>query len=158
MRRVAVFAVILGLAVLVLGMQFLPNVSAQSGQDQGNGFTIIDRDAVAYGRTYSEWNAAWEQWADSIPTANHPLFDNGNCSVGQSGPVWFLGGKFIAIGGSGSYTGVVRNCNVHSERRSMSPFSTRRIPCLRRPPYLPTSHRSGNCGPPLQPEWTLQRA
>jgi hypothetical protein len=93
-------------------MQFLPNVSAQGGQDQGNGSTIINRDAVAYGRTYSEWNAAWEQWADSIPTANHPLFDNGNCSVGQSGPVWFLGGKFIAIGGSGSYTGVVRNCNV----------------------------------------------
>ena len=67
---------------------------------------------MIYGRTYSDWNAAWRQWADSIPTANHPVFDNGDCSVGQSGPVWFLGRKFVAVGGTGSYDNVVRDCNV----------------------------------------------
>jgi len=112
MKRVAALAIVFGLAVLGLAVQLIPNVSASSEQKEGNGFTIISRDAVAYGRTYSEWNAAWEQWADSIPTANHPLFDNGDCSVGQSGPVWFLGGKFIALNGTGSYTGVNRNCSV----------------------------------------------
>jgi len=59
---------------------------------------VFDRDSVVYGRTYSEWSAAWEQWADSIPTSQHPLFDNGPISTGQSGPVWFLGGKFCANG------------------------------------------------------------
>ncbi|HTT32612.1 MAG TPA: hypothetical protein VMH48_03335 [Methylomirabilota bacterium] len=75
-------------------------------------FLVYDRDSVVYGRTYSDWSAAWEQWVDSIPTANHPLFDNGDCSVDQSGPVWFLGGKFIALGGTGRYDNVVRNCKV----------------------------------------------
>jgi hypothetical protein len=98
--------------MLILAAQFLPDVFARSDQNEGNGFTIVPRDEVAFGRTYSEWNAAWEQWADSIATVNHPLFDNGDCSVGQSGPVWFLGGKFIENGGTGSYTGVNRNCRV----------------------------------------------
>jgi hypothetical protein len=74
---------------------------------------VFDRDSVVYGRTYSEWNAAWEQWADSIPTAHHPLFDNGDVSVGQSGPVWFLGGKFCRINDFACGTSnVVRNANV----------------------------------------------
>ena len=76
-------------------------------------FQIIDRDSIAYGRTYSEWSAAWEQWADSIPTAQHPLFDNGDVSVGQSGPVWFLGGKFCRINDlSCGTSNVVRSVNI----------------------------------------------
>jgi hypothetical protein len=86
-------------------MEFLPNVSAQSGQDQGNGFTILSRDAVTYGRTSGEWAREWWQWSFSIPTANHPLFDHGDCSVGQSGPVWFLGGSFVS-------NTAVRNCSI----------------------------------------------
>jgi hypothetical protein len=75
---------------------------------------VFDRDSVAFGRTYSEWSAAWEQWADSIPVANHPLFhDNIDCGVGQSGPVWFLGGKFCALNETNCGTSnVVRNCNL----------------------------------------------
>jgi hypothetical protein len=73
---------------------------------------VINSDSVVFGRTFSEWSAAWEQWSYSIEVAQHPLFDNGDCSMGQSGPVWFLGGKFCANGATCSYTGVVRNCNV----------------------------------------------
>jgi hypothetical protein len=54
------------------------------------------RDAVVYGNTYGNWSAAWRQWADSLPIDNHPLFDTAPCSKGQSGPVWFLGGKFCS--------------------------------------------------------------
>jgi len=84
---------------------------------QANGlanFLVVDRDSVYYGRTYSDWSAAWWQWALSLPTATHPLFDKGDISVGQSGPVWFLGGKFCAnnAGPSCGYTGVVRSGNV----------------------------------------------
>ncbi len=76
---------------------------------------VIDPGSVAYGRTYSEWSTAWEQWSYSIPVAEHPLFDNGDCSMGQSGPVWFLGGKFCANNASScSFTGVVRSCKVPS--------------------------------------------
>jgi hypothetical protein len=98
MKRILAVAIVLVLAVLAV-----PSVMAQK---------VIPRDSVAFGRSYSEWSAEWEQWADSIPVANHPLFDNGDCSVGQSGPVWFLGGKFCANGASCSFTGVVRSCNV----------------------------------------------
>lgn len=110
MKRFAVGAIVLGLAVLALAVQYIPNVFANA-DDRERG-KIFDRDSVVYGKTYSEWNAAWQQWADSIPTADHPLFDNGDCSVGQSGPVWFLGGKFVAVGGTGSYDNVFRDCNV----------------------------------------------
>jgi hypothetical protein len=103
MTRIAVVAIMLSLAVLAV-----PSVMAQSA-----GPKVIPPNSVAFGRTYGEWSAAWEQWADSIPVANHPLFDNGDCSVGQSGPVWFLGGKFCAFDNPNcGFTNVVRTCNV----------------------------------------------
>jgi hypothetical protein len=58
---------------------------------------VFSRDSVIYGRSYGDWSAAWQQWADSIPADQHPLFDNADCSRGQSGNVWFLGGKFCSI-------------------------------------------------------------
>ena len=112
MKRIVIVALVLGMAVLAA-----PNVMAQS-----EGPNVIDRDSVAYGRTYSEWSAAWEQWSDSIPVAQHPLFTDGDCSVGQSGPVWFLGGKFCANGASCSYTGIVRTCNLPSGKALYFPI------------------------------------
>ena len=103
MKRMAVIAIVLSLAMLAV-----PAVTAQSV-----GPKVIKADSVVFGRTYSEWSAAWQQWALSIPVANHPLFDNGDCSVGQSGPVWFLGGKFCAINNPNCGTSnVVRSCTV----------------------------------------------
>jgi len=99
MKRIAYVAIVLGLALLAV-----PSALAQ---------VVITPDSLAYGRTYADWSAAWQQWAMSIPVANHPLFDNGDCSVGQSGPVWFLGGKFCAIGNPNCGTShVVRSCSV----------------------------------------------
>jgi hypothetical protein len=50
------------------------------------------------GKTYGEWSASWWQWQE----ANFPNFEFGeglvDCSVGQSPPVWFLGGT----GGGGA--------------------------------------------------------
>jgi hypothetical protein len=110
MKRFAVVAIVSALAVLALAVQYIPNVFAHD--DDRERVKIFDRDSVVYGSTYSDWNAAWQQWADSIPTANHPLFDNGDCSVGQSGPVWFLGRKFVAVGGTASFDNIVRDCNL----------------------------------------------
>ena len=71
---------------------------------------VFDRDSVVYGRTYSEWSAAWWQWALSLPSNNHPLFDTADISVGQTSRVWFLGGKFCQSTGGPpcGFTGVVR--------------------------------------------------
>jgi hypothetical protein len=93
-----------------LAVQYMPNVFPKD--DDRERVKIFHRDSVVYGRTYRDWNAAWQQWADSILTAKHPLFDNGDCSVGQTGSVWFLGRKFVAVGGTGSFDNVVRDCNV----------------------------------------------
>jgi hypothetical protein len=110
MRRFPGFATLSGLAALALAMQCLPNIFANDHDKERS--KIFDRDSVVYGRTFSDWNAAWQQWADSIPTAIHPLFDNADCSTGQTGPVWFLGRKFVAVGGTGTFDNVVRDCNV----------------------------------------------
>lgn len=48
------------------------------------------------GKTYGEWSAAWWQWAEEFYTDSDGNMDFGtgrvDCSLGQSGPVWFLGG------------------------------------------------------------------
>ena len=99
---------------MVLGLLALAaTVAIRSVNLAGRGnHYVIAPDSIAYGRSYGEWSAAWEQWADSVPVAEHPLFDNGDCSQGQSGPVWFLGGKLCANGENCSHTGVVRSCSV----------------------------------------------
>lgn len=105
--------------ILALGAFVVPVANAQGPRvvprDSSPGQRIITPDSIAFGRTYGEWSAAWEQWADSVPVANHPLFDNGDCTQGQSGPVWFLGGKFCANNDPNcGYTNVVRTCNLPS--------------------------------------------
>jgi len=49
------------------------------------------------GASYAEWSARQWQWLFSLPVDGHPLLDTADCSAGQSGHVWFLGGTFAAI-------------------------------------------------------------
>jgi len=113
---IVVVAVVLGLGLAMLA---IPSVMANNNNNQGP--KVIDPDSVAYGRTYGEWSAAWWQWTFSIPVGGHPLFDNGDCSVGQSGPVWFLGGKFCPSGQvcTGSAT---RSCSVPADKALFFPI------------------------------------
>lgn len=56
---------------------------------------VIPLNARPAGKTYGEWSVAYWQWAMSIPYANNPWANDstgGFAGVGQSGPVWFLGG------------------------------------------------------------------
>jgi hypothetical protein len=73
--HVAVFLVVAG----AFGLGMTGPASAEVG-------------AKIHNKTYGEWSAAWWQWQE----ANFPSFDFGedlvDCSVGQSGPVWFLAG------------------------------------------------------------------
>ena len=74
---------------------------------------IVPPDEIVFARTYGDWAAQWWQWALSLPAAAHPLFDTADCSVGQSGPVWFLGARSCAIGDTTCNTSQVkRTCTV----------------------------------------------
>jgi hypothetical protein len=52
-----------------------------------------------YGKSYSEWSAAYWQWLFSRPLDGHPGIDSPDLDVtdGQSGRVWFLTGPFGEI-------------------------------------------------------------
>jgi hypothetical protein len=110
MKRILVVAIVLVLAVLAV-----PSVMAQDGPK------VFSRDSVVYGRTFAEWDAEWNQWSYSFPVAHHPLFDNADCTAGQSGPVWFLGGKFCPNGATCSFS-AVRSCTVPSGKALFFPI------------------------------------
>lgn len=57
---------------------------------------VFPPQAHPYGASYGEWSARWWQWAFSLPESAHPLTDRADCSQGQSGHVWHLGGTFAA--------------------------------------------------------------
>lgn len=66
---------------------------------------VLPPNSHPYGATYGEWSARWWQWAFSLPMDHHPLLDTADCSAGQTGKVWFLGGSF-------AQATVVRTCTI----------------------------------------------
>jgi len=69
--------------------------------------------------TYGEWNAAWWQWFFSVPASKNPgllTTEAVDCSVGQTGDVWFLAGHF---NGSGSFT---HSCTVPGGKTLVIPL------------------------------------
>jgi len=113
---IAIVVVVLGIALALLTV---PSVMAND--KDGDGVKISDRDSVVYGRTFGDWDAEWNQWSYSFPVAHHPLFDNADCSAGQSGPVWFLGGKFCPNGVACALR-AVRSCTVPSGKSVFFPI------------------------------------
>src|SRR5437762_10186792 len=95
-RTVAIAGLILGISL---------GVGSASGQNLGNP-GILPPNSNAFGRSYAEWSAAWWQWLLSIPADTNPNFATGDvdCTLGQTGHVWFLAGTF---GGSAT-----RNCMI----------------------------------------------
>src|ERR1043166_2405529 len=66
-----------------------------------------------YGKTYGEWSAEHWKWTFSLPVDHHPLTDTADCSAGQSGPVWFLGGTFTTTTeGNVTIATATRDCSV----------------------------------------------
>src|SRR4051812_50172635 len=70
---------------------------------RGRGRSTAPRDTRPFGKSYREWAAAWTEWAVQTKGSAHPLLDTTtDCSAGQRGRVWFLGGDF---GGGGRRVG-----------------------------------------------------
>ncbi len=66
---------------------------------------IVSPSETYLGLSAGQWSAAHYQWAFELPWAGHPLND-GDCSVGNAGPLWFLSGM------SASDDPVDRTCTV----------------------------------------------
>ena len=82
-------------ALLVL---VLCGALAGSALPQSTGHpSILPPGSAPHGKTYGEWSAKHWQWVYSLPVDDHPLFDTADCSTGQSGRVWFLGGTFTTV-------------------------------------------------------------
>jgi hypothetical protein len=81
-----------------------------------------------FGKTYAEWSAAWWRWALSIPFDHHPLTDTADCSTGQKGHVWFLGGSFV----SGT---VDRECTVPAGKALFFPILNAECSTVEPPPF-----------------------
>lgn len=73
--------------------------------------------ALLLGKSYGNWSAAWWQWQET----NYPDLNFGtgivDCTIGQKGPVWFLGGT--------AGTTESRECNVKANKRLFSLLSMR---------------------------------
>lgn len=61
-----------------------------------------------HGKTYSQWAAAWWEWALETPASVNPVLDTTgeHCAEGQKGHVWFLAGSTFS-GGT-----VERSCTI----------------------------------------------
>jgi hypothetical protein len=107
-------------SAMLLSVAVLPSAAPA---DNGLTSKIITPDFVIAGRTYGEWSAAWWQWALSIPASSHPLFDKGDCTTGQSGQVFFLGGKFCVLGDKSCNASLAkRKCTVPRGRNLFFPI------------------------------------
>lgn len=82
----------------------------------GNSSPIVMRPYTEpIGKTYGEWSERFLQWNYSFPLDQHPLFEDGDvdCSKGQKGNVWFLGGTFTVVGDETEVRGEAdRNCSI----------------------------------------------
>ena len=80
-------------ALLATAILFLAAaLPALAGTGNAGNPGILPPQSHAYGKTYAEWSVNYWQWVLSLPATNSPILDTGDCSAGQSGPVWFLAG------------------------------------------------------------------
>lgn len=92
------------------GLLLLFCTGSLAGRAQSINPGIIDPTNSYAGRTYSQWAAGWWQHYMSLPATNNPFNQYGNhpapLSLGQNGPVWYLGG-YYAQGGAPSFTNTI---------------------------------------------------
>jgi hypothetical protein len=87
--------------------------------------TVLPPQSRPFGATYGQWDARWWQWLLQTPVNINPEFSAPgapgspapvDCSAGQSGKVWFLGGTFAPTTPAGAppASNVYRTCSIPS--------------------------------------------
>ena len=106
--------------VFFLGL-IVPTMISQA-QSFGNP-GVVPPNARAYGLTYGQWSARHWQWVYSMSENQNPLTDTADCSAGQSGPVWFIGGNFApTVSGSNVVGNANRHCMVPAGKALFFPI------------------------------------
>lgn len=118
--------------VLLLSLALSPLSGAWGAAQRTSGTpslsAVLPPASMPYGMSYGEWSALWWQWALGISVSNHPLLDLGGCEVGQSGPVWFLGGAFTG-------TATTRECTAPSGKAIFFPILNAECSTVEAPPF-----------------------
>jgi hypothetical protein len=101
---------------VVLGFIFLSNSLAVTAQPNTSSVKTFGTESQPYGLSYAGWTAKWWDWMISAPLPSNPIVDETGeyCSVGQSGPVWYLGGT---VGGSAD-----RRCAIPEGKAILFPI------------------------------------
>jgi hypothetical protein len=112
------------LATLCIAVALATAAPAAAGTDRHGGQTVVPPQSRIFGNTYGQWNAKWWQWLFQTPFHDSPVLSGPagdsasyapvDCSAGQRGPVWFLGGTFLPTtkGPSSAASDVYRTCSV----------------------------------------------
>jgi hypothetical protein len=106
----------------LLAAGFVIGLANQVAEAQGNPNPgVIPPQAHPFGLSYGEWGARWWSWAFSFPLAQLPLLQAGevDCSLGQSGSVWFLAGT---VGGAAT-----RSCTIPTGTALFFPIINYRV-------------------------------
>jgi hypothetical protein len=113
-RKIVVFILV------IVSLSMTTPVTLADGPRAG----VLSPNSSWYGKTYGEWSAAQWKWLYSLPVDHHPLFDTADCSAGQSGKVWFLGGTFTVVETAPNVVvgNATRNCRVPSGKALFFPI------------------------------------
>jgi hypothetical protein len=98
----------------VAGLLLAALVVAGPASAGGGNAAVMPPSSNPHGHSYAEWSAMHWQWLYSMPVDKNPVFDTADCSEGQSGKVWFLGGTFaLTVVEPGVNLGLVeRDCTI----------------------------------------------
>jgi hypothetical protein len=116
-------------AMLIIILSLTVSTAAPQTQAQGNlgNPGILPPNSHPFGHTYGEWSAKWWQFVFSIPAPDNPLLNDDKCTVGQSGKVWFLTGKFCVGTGCPPVLNVVRTCRIPSGTALFFPIANSEV-------------------------------
>lgn len=119
---------LLAVVAAVFAVALLPATSLSGNPNPG----VLPPQSEAFGMTYAEWSAKWWQWAVSMPLDHNPLADTADCSAGQIGTVWFLGGYFSPFPPPLG----PRECNVPAGKALFFPIANSDCSTLEAPPFF----------------------
>ncbi len=95
--------------LMIVGVALTAIPLSQALAERNNNPGIAPIQSSPHGASYGEWAAEWWKWAVGQRFGEHPLLDfiiPADCSLGQQGHVWFLGGTFAIV------PGIERECTV----------------------------------------------
>lgn len=109
LKLVSIFVLLVLIPVLTAPMIISPGKAASNPP-------LIPASSKVYGLTYADWTTMWWQWLLSKPLNTNPAGDTTGvrCSLGQSGPVWFLAGT---LGGAAE-----RSCTIPAGKAILFPI------------------------------------